>query len=481
LTDSTRTMHSTEFPLIGAHWPVVPESYPAKVLGLLFQLEQSQWLSPERLRERQFGQIARLLAHAAGTVPFYRDRLDALDLTSPEALSPERWHDVPILSRRDIQHGGTALYSTGIPKDHGRTSEISTGGSTGQPVKVRCTGLTELYWRAFALRDHCWHRRDLSQQLAAIRYTSNPSAQPPDGETLSNWGSATRGIIQTGPGALLSVKSDVEQQAQWLKRRNPAYLMCYPTCALALARLFAERRETVSQLREIRTFGEIVEPNVRQAWQEAWGVPVVDVYSTGEVGYVALQCPEHEHYHVQSENVLVEILDEQNRPCSPGEIGRVVITTLHNFAMPLIRYEIGDYAEVGERCPCGRSLPVLNRILGRQRNMLLLPDGRRRWPSLEHVEGDRDTNLPPIGQMQVVQKTREEIEVNLVAARALSTDEESVLMTHLTQALGDSFRIDFNYVTHIPRSPSGKFEDFRCEIPHTPDRSDGAPVEQTAE
>jgi phenylacetate-CoA ligase len=149
--------------------------------------------------------------------------------------------------------------------------------------------------------------------------------------------------------------------------------------------------------------------------------------------------------------------------------------------MPLIRYEIGDYAEVGQPCPCGRGLPVLNRILGRQRNMLHLPDGRRRWPSLDHVEGDHDVGLLPIGQLQVVQKTREEIEVNLVAARSLSTVEESILMKHLARALGDSFRIDLHYVTHIPRSPSGKFEDFRSEIPHEPDRSDGAPVEQTVE
>ena len=123
-------------------------------------------------------------------------------------------------------------------------------------------------------------------------------------------------------------------------------------------------------LREVRTLGEASTPDLRALCREAWGVPLVDVYSAEEVGYIALQCPEHEHYHVQAESVLVEILDERGAPAPPGETGRVVVTDLHNFAMPLVRYEIGDYAEVGEPCACGRGLPVLRRIVGRVRNML---------------------------------------------------------------------------------------------------------------
>ena len=116
------------------------------------------------------------------------------------------------------------------------------------------------------------------------------------------------------------------------------------------------------------------------------------MYSSQEVGYIALECPTGESYHVQAENVLVEVLDDQDRPCSPGDVGRVVVTALHNFATPLLRYDIGDYAEVGAPCPCGRGLPALRRIMGRQRNMALLPTaaaaGRRsswraptKWPT----------------------------------------------------------------------------------------------------
>ena len=123
------------------------------------------------------------------------------------------------------------------------------------------------------------------------------------------------------------------------------------------------------------------EPELRAACRDLWGVPLHDVYSANELGYIALQCPESEQYHVMSECALVEVIDGDGRPCRPGETGRLVLSSLHNYAMPLLRYEIGDYAEVGDQCPCGRGLPLLNRIAGRERNMLVLPDGRQHWPT----------------------------------------------------------------------------------------------------
>jgi phenylacetate-CoA ligase len=128
-------------------------------------------------------------------------------------------------------------------------------------------------------------------------------------------------------------------------------------------------------LSQVSTLSEIVDPVLRDDCAQAWGAAVCDVYSCEELGMIAIQCPEHPHYHVQSESVFVEVLNERGEACAPGETGRVVATDLHNFALPLVRYEVGDYAEVGAACPCGRGLPVLSRIMGRQRNMLTLPSG----------------------------------------------------------------------------------------------------------
>ena len=189
---------------------------------------------------------------------------------------------------------------------------------------------------------------------------------------------------------------------------------------------------------------------------------MVNIYSGQEVGYIALQCPHYEHYHVMAENMLVEVLDDQDQPCQPGQTGRVVVTTLHNFAMPLLRYEIGDYAETGHPCPCGSGLPVLTRILGRQRNLFILPDGRRRWPALE-LDPAMAASLP-VSQFQVIQRTLQEVQVKLVAFQHLNDNEERFLRSQVSDWLGYEFNVTFTYVDSISRSAGGKYEDFRCDV-----------------
>jgi phenylacetate-CoA ligase len=195
--------------------------------------------------------------------------------------------------------------------------------------------------------------------------------------------------------------------------------------------------------------------------REAWNVPLVDVYTAEEVGYIALQCPECEHFHVQSENLIFEILDESGEPCQPGEIGRVVLTTLHNFAMPLVRYDIGDYAEAGAPCACGRGLPVITRILGRQRNLLTLPNGRRHWPSFP---SEKWSHAGPIRQLQLVQQSLDHIEVRVVAERVLNEGEKVKLVSALQNCLGHPFNMSVRELADIPRAASHKFEDFISEV-----------------
>jgi phenylacetate-CoA ligase len=201
---------------------------------------------------------------------------------------------------------------------------------------------------------------------------------------------------------------------------------------------------------------------LRAACREAFGVGVADMYSASETGYIALQCPVHDHYHVQSEAVLVEVLNEAGRPCGPGEIGSVVVTPFLNYAMPLIRYAIGDYATRGRSCSCGRNLPVLQEICGRTRDLLVLPSGERRytWISMRTF-----AEIPDIVQHQVVQKTLLEIEVKLVVRRPLGSEGEADLRRRLAETMGEQFVFSFTYHDAIPRAPSGKFFAFISELP----------------
>jgi len=409
-------------------------------LRLLSRLEESQWWTPQRLAWAQSCRLAALVQHVRATVPFYQDR-----------------SELALLTRRDLQDAGEALRSRSVPEHHGALYTTESSGSTGEPVKVAATALVQTYWRALTLREHLWHGRDLDAKLCSIRPVLGDPL-PPEGIVRRGWGAATDALGGSGPMALLALGTDVGVQAEWLRRHDPDYLLSFPSNLLALAEHFERHGLALPRLREVRAVGETVSSELRAQLRAVWNVPVTDLYSSQEVGVIAVQCPSGSGlYHVQSESLMVEVLDEHGQPCPPGAVGRVVVSTLHNFAMPLLRYETGDYAEVGAPCPCGRGLPTLARIAGRKRNMLVLPDGERRWP-LSGFRKYRD--IAPIRQYQLVQHDPERIEARFVVDRPVRAHEEQRLRAVIREATGYPFEIEFAYLESFPPALSGKFEDF---------------------
>jgi len=451
-------------PMEGILWPAIPPPRDAAQLALQFQLEQSQWWPPETILEHQLRQAGALLDHARKNVPYYRRLFKGLRLKEGKPPTAKQWARLPILRREDIQAAGRNLHTRGLPKSHGKAGETFTSGSTSTLIRTLHSDLSGLFFRGFTFRDHLWQRRDLSKKAAVIRMLGKDQRDG-KGVTLNTW-SPIR-ALKTGPCAGLDITIPVAQQAKWLKRQNPDYLLTYPTNALHLARHCLEKGIKFKNLREVETLSESLTPEIRAACRAAWGVKVVDIYSAQETGCLALQCPEYEHYHVQAEGVLLEVLDDEGRPCNPGEVGRVVVTPLHNFAMPLIRYEIGDYARLGPPCPCGRGLPVLQEIIGRIRNMLVLPDGGRVYPIF--ATGDF-LSVAPIKRKQIVQTGPGEIEVKIVADNPLTADQEAMLANLLNEGIGHAFNYTFTYPDDLPRSEGGKFEEVRVD--YKPD--DGA-------
>jgi phenylacetate-CoA ligase len=449
--------------LSGAHWPAIPAPRAAQLLAIQFQLEQSQWLPPEELADAQLKQLARVVAYARESIPFYRERLSGLTLAADQPIDLSEWRTVSLLDRFDLQTYGDRMQGPANAKERSKRATSVTSGSTGTPVSTVSTTLTRLIWNAITLRQHIWHRRNLKLKFAAIRWRGMDDQAFSETSRGETWGTATAGVVRTGPAVSLDIRNSIQRQAEWLIEEDPYYLLTYPSNALALARHFIEYGLTITNLREVRTFGESLDTNTRRFCRQAWDVPVVDNYSTQEVGYIALQCPTGRGYHLQSENVLVEVIDDKGQPCGPQQVGRVVVSTLQNFAQPLFRYDIGDYAEVGEPCSCGRGLPVLNRILGRRRNMFRLADGTQIWPSLSMEPGLVPNVVANIRQFQVVQLTIEQLKVRLVTSRSLDTDDERELVGWLHCSLGYPFRVEFDYVRSIERSAGGKFEDF-CSL-----------------
>lgn len=445
----------------GIKWPAIPSTSNATLLALQYQLEQSQWWPRLELERLQLEQLSALLAHAYKYVPFYKNRLGDVAAQNFVLQGVGDLSRIPIITRSEIQANFEQLIATAMPEDHLPASSAKTSGSTGKPINFLNTRITKIFARAFVLRSHLWQDRDLTVKAAKILLRPKQDGEDilsnAGGDKEQNWIAA----FPSGTMASFDSGQPIGVQLQWLQKRNPEWLVTYPSNLAALALAARENAVALPALKYLSTLGEVVTPRIRGLCREVWGLDIADVYSCRELNTIALQCPQHDHYHVQSERLIVEILDENGRPCQPGEIGRVVLTDLHNYAMPFLRYELGDYAQVGEPCDCGRTLPVLRQILGRTRNMLVLPSGEQFWPS---VMLSQWAAIGPISQLQVTQHSLTDIEVKAVLNGPMPQPVEKKLLEKIKQDLHPEFLVRLNYVDHIPRSKSGKYEDFICAI-----------------
>lgn len=438
----------------GMAWPPMPSMEAATLLALQFEFQQSEWLPSEILEARQMLQLDTLFKHVYTNMPFYRNRLEAAGFTPNQPLTADKFRLIPPVTRAELQAVEEQAICTATPPEHGKIRSGATSGSTGRALAYAKTGLADFLWHAITLRESLWSGWNLQGRLAISRAGATNAER-------ANWGQPEGVVFKTGPSSIRRVGMDISEQARWLIDFNPDYLITNPTNLKGLCEWFQEHGGFKGKPLGIRTLGEAVTPELRDFSQAILGAPIRDMYSAAEVGYIALQCPEHAHYHVQSEVALVEVLREDGSACTSGEIGRVVITTLHNYAMPLIRYAIGDYAEVGRPCPCGRGLPTINRIFGRSRNLIRLPDGRRRWPSLPPK---KYAHINSIRQLQLVQKSLFQIEVRLVVKNRLDESEEKSLRSALVDMLRYPFEFTLVYLDKIEFGPNHKFEDFISEI-----------------
>lgn len=425
------------------------------MLAMHFQLERSQWWRAERIVEHQFAQLHSLVAHAIANTGFYRHHLAKAGLSGVRDLNPATFRRWPVLTRRQVQDHQTELTAAKCPVEHGTPTETFTSGSTGEPVRVLTSEVEHFFEHGLVLRDHLWHERDFNAKFAASRMLVKEKSQP-------GWSPITNAVFRTGPAALMDIATDIDAQLEWLLWEKPAYFLTTPSNLRALVERSLISGRVPGGFRQVITYAEQLPSGLRQDVRDAWHAELVDSYSSREFGALALQCPQAEHYHVQSENILLEVLRDDGMPCAAGESGRVVVTALHNFPMPLIRYELGDYAEVGAACACGRGLPVLTRIVGRVRNMAVDPTGRRFWPG---VRPSLLGKVAPFRQVRLLQRSVGAIELQYVMERDLTAQERSEVAVTLRGVLGYPFEINTSRVPSIERTPGGKFEDFVSLLP----------------
>lgn len=306
-------------------------------------------------------------------IPWYTNSFESIaNVDGTESLE-ELLRSLPILSRRQAQENFDGLYFKSPEHDPNDYAIQATSGSTGKPVSVmKFAPLYSAEYDALTLTEWQLNQRDTSKVVTTFRIVETEADDVPLGPPLSYIG-ATR--IHTSRSILKRTIPDLLKE---LHRLRPDYLFVNGVVSRQLALAQLESGFESIQIEQFLTVSDRIDPQLRALVQDVFGARMIDRYSSEEFGYIALQCPVHDHLHVCSPSLILEIVDESGNACDVGQPGRVLVTSLHNFAMPLIRYDIGDIAEFGEPCDTGLNWPVLNQVNGRIRDSITLPNSEFR-------------------------------------------------------------------------------------------------------
>jgi phenylacetate-CoA ligase len=415
-------------------------------------LAKTEWLSPPHLQAYQAPLVANLLVHARKTTKFYKAQLD-FDLKSSESIAAN-WSRIPVLTRADVMKYHLKLTSRKHPAEAGWVIEGQTSGSTGTPLSFKKSAAVQIAAAALTERMYRWWSVNGTKSLAMIATDRANQAPPPEGLTTQGWYSGS----PSGTRHFIAPSADMDCYLSWLTARRPDYLGSYPPILKELARTALSRR-TELKFGVVFSFATMLDEETRELCRAAFEAEIADSYGAQEIGHVATQCRECGEYHICAEANLVELLRPDGTPAGPGEIGSVLVTPLYNYAMPMIRYEVGDMAEVGSAQPsCRRGLPTLRRIVGRYRNMFRYRDGSTGWPATANM---KLADFIPLKQFQLVQADFDNVEIKYVSAdKDLDRPIDVPALTERVRAvLGQPVDVTVRRVEEIERSSSGKYED----------------------
>jgi phenylacetate-CoA ligase len=417
-------------------------------LAALRALLRRGW-SREELRAFQETRLRQLVAHAARSVPFYRDRFERHGVAAQDVRRLADLHRIPVLSRAELQAAEPRdLVRRGLRPDQLITRR--TSGSTGRPVTLRRSWFEQNRLHLFRLRAR--REQGIGPRDRIVALMREPVLDPRDskriGRTLERLGLLRRFAV--------NMHLEPAQVLARLRELDPDALGGFPSSLVRVAQAMDAGDRAAIRPRVLLCGGEVLPGATRAAISHAFGAPVYETYNSHEFNLIAWQCRESGLFHVCDDAVLVEVLDASGRPVGPEETGTLVGTALHSFAMPLIRYQVGDLVTRGpERCPCGAPFSTLRQIHGRTLDLIELPDGRAVHP-FQVSRKLLDEPHAWIGQFQVVQASRERIELLVVPAEEPSAGAQAQLERELGALLG-GLRVEIRLVPEIPLDASGKF------------------------
>jgi phenylacetate-CoA ligase len=397
---------------------------------------RSQWWPADRIRSYQEAALVRMMRYAVTHVPFYR----RLGLAADTIQRPADLERFPLIRKRDLQQEPQAFLADGFEPTACHASR--TSGSSGEPTTTYFDRDSWLLTR-YALK---MRRVAATAGMPWLRRVLIVSEQP-----VEQLGAVAQ-AAPNGLGALfqvrhVSIHTPPEQHLEELERFRPHVIYAFPSYLLDLVEVAERRGQPLPQTKVLCTSSEVLAPSARRRIEAAFRGRLFDVYGSTEFKEVAWQCGVG-GYHLNFESVYVE-------PQHPGPSAPLVLTTLCNRAMPLLRFDVGDTATfAADPCPCGRASPCLEQIAGREGDMIQLPSGRRLSPYLLTTAIEAHDS---VRTYRIVQTEADAFRIDLaLAGRQSSQDWHGRLCTDLARIIAEPARISVRIVDAIERAPGGK-------------------------
>ncbi len=410
-------------------------------------MEDSQWWTPERLRELQLQRLRALLTHAAAHVPYYRNLFAKLDFHPDEVHNLVDIQRLPFLTKTEIRGNENELKSTQAQG----LSRFNTGGSSGEPLiffigNERVSHDVAAKWRATR-----WWGVDIGDPEIVVWGSPIELGTQDRVRQLRDW------MLRTHLLAAFEMSAaKLDDFVRSIQRIRPRMLFGYPSALAHIARHAQARGMPVDQIGIQVAFvtSERLYDHQRELIEQVFGCPVANGYGGRDAGFIAHQCPSGS-MHITAEDILVEIIDGDGHVLPAGESGEIVVTHLATSDYPFIRYRTGDIGILSEElCSCGRGLPLLKEIQGRSTDFIVAQDGTvMHGLSLIYIVRD----IPGVKNFKIIQESIDHCRILLVVESGFDVTRLAGVEQGVKARLGAAVRVDVEVVAEIPAERSGKF------------------------
>jgi|MTBAKSStandDraft_2_1061841.scaffolds.fasta_scaffold01518_20 phenylacetate-CoA ligase len=411
------------------------------------QILRSQWFTKEEINNFTNKRFFDIITIVANSVPYYRNFFELNISLFRNLKNIEDIKYLPIIRKEQIRDNSFFFLNQNFLNNKFIT--INTSGTTGKTLKIYVDYDSRRYGYAFFSRLKDWARIDCKRPNVTF---AGRAIVEPDRNTPPFWRRNLKMNNYLFSSYHLS-PANLGSYVQKLQAINPHFIDSYPSSVYTLAHYMLENKLGGIRPKAIITSSETLLDYQREAIEQAFHCPVFDQYGCAEQVVFISQC-EHGTYHIHPEYGYVEFLREDGSAAEPGEEARLICTGFTNRAMPLIRYDIGDTGILAkdQTCPCGRNFPVIEKIVGRTDDFLVMRDGRRVGRLDPVFKG-----LQTIKESQIVQEDLDRVTLKIVPGQDYDQNEADIIVHELKKRLGTQAAISVELVESIPRTSAGKF------------------------